>query len=176
MKQIGIATICILLSALFNIPAYSQATSRVTGTVQDPGGAFVPNAIITLTNEATNVSVETKTTSSGTYVFDGIIPGTYTVSIEAQGFSTFVSRGNVLTIAQPMVLNATVKVGQTTEKIEVSAEAAAVQTETAGDLGALVDSRALQTLPVVGARGRSPISLIEVTIPGLATRPFAMPR
>ncbi len=167
MKQIGRGVVCILLLHVLGVGAYSQATSRVTGTVQDPGGAVVPNAVVTLTNQATNVSVETRTTSSGTYVFDGIVPGVYTVTVSAQGFSTFASQGNVLTIAQPMVVNATVKVGQATEKVVVSAEAEAVQTESSGDLGALVDARALQTLPVVGARGRSPIDLVEVSIPGV---------
>src|SRR5215469_7540964 len=167
MKQIGRGVVCILLLHVLSVGAYSQATSRVTGMVQDPGGAVVPNAVVNLTNQATNVSVETRTTSSGTYVFDGIVPGVYTITITAQGFSTFSSQGNVLTIAQPMVVNATMKVGQATEKVVVSAEAEAVQTESSGDLGALVDARALQTLPVVGARGRSPIDLVEVSIPGV---------
>ncbi|MBV8891664.1 MAG: carboxypeptidase regulatory-like domain-containing protein, partial [Acidobacteria bacterium] len=136
-------------------------------TVQDSAGAVIPNAVVTLTNEATNVSVETKTTSSGTYVFEGIVPGAYTVTIAAPGFSTFVSKGNVLTIAQPMVVNTTMTVGRTEEQVTVSAEAEAVQTETPGDLGALVDARAMQTLPVVGSRGRSPIDLVEVSIPGV---------
>jgi hypothetical protein len=157
----------IVLVVLTSLASMGQVTSRVTGTVQDPSGAIVPNAVVALTNEATNVSVGTKTTSSGTYVFDGIVPGTYAITIVAPGFSTFASKGKVLTIAQPMVVNAIVKVGEASEKVVVSAEAEAVQTETAGDLGALVDQRALETLPVVGARGRSPIDLVEVSIPGV---------
>ena len=147
--------------------AFGQATSRVTGTVQDSSSAMVANATVKLTNEATNVSVSTKTTSAGTYVFDGIVPGTYTLSIAVQGFSTFVTKGNLLTIAQAMVINAALRPGQINEQVVVSAEAAAVQTESSGDLGALVDQRALETLPVVGARGRSPIDLVEVSIPGV---------
>ncbi len=147
--------------------AFGQATARVTGAVQDATGALVQNAAVKLTNEATNVSVSTKTTSSGSYVFDGIVPGTYTVTVAAAGFSTFVTKGNVLTIAQPMVVNASLKPGQINEQMVVSAEAEAVQTESSGDLGALVDKRALETLPVVGARGRSPIDLVEVSIPGV---------
>src|SRR5439155_1401915 len=94
-------------------------------------------------------------------------PGTYTISVQAQGFSTFTSKGNVLTIAQPMVVNATLKVGTATEKVDVYAGAQLVQTENSGDLGALVDQKALETLPVVGSRGRSPLDLIEVAIPGV---------
>jgi hypothetical protein len=45
------------------VGAQGQATSRVTGTVQDASGAVVPSAVVKLTNEATNVSVSTKTTS-----------------------------------------------------------------------------------------------------------------
>src|ERR1700737_3782887 len=115
MRLVSIGALCLLLLHFFTAVAFSQATSRVTGTVLDSSGAVVPNAAVTLTNEATNVSVNTKATSTGTYVLDGIVPGTYTVTIVAAGFSTFVTQGNVLTIAQPMVVNATVKVGQTTE-------------------------------------------------------------
>lgn len=146
---------------------FAQATSRVTGIIQDKTGGVVQGATVTLTNEATNVSVSTKTTSAGTYVFDGIDPGTFTLNVEASGFSTFTSKGNVLTIAQPMVINATLQVGATTQKVEVTAGAELVQTEDAGDLGALVNQRALETLPVVGARGRSPLDLMEVSIPGV---------
>ncbi|HVN19051.1 MAG TPA: carboxypeptidase-like regulatory domain-containing protein, partial [Dongiaceae bacterium] len=157
----------ILLLCLSCEWAQAQATSRVTGTVQDASGAMVAKATVKLTNEATNVSVSTKTTSSGSYVFDGIVPGTYTLSVAAPGFSTFVTHGNSLTIAQPMTINASLKPGQISEQVVVSAEAAAVQTESSGDLGALVDQRALEELPVVGSRGRSPIDLVEVSIPGV---------
>ena len=161
----ALAVSVLLLSSC--VGAYGQATSRVTGTVQDASGAFVANAVVKLTNQATNVLVSTKTTSTGAYVFDGIVPGTYTLTIEATGFATFITKGNLLTIAQPMVVNATLKPGKIDEQVVVSAEAAAVQTETSGDLGALVNQQALETLPVVGSRGRSPIDLVEVSIPGV---------
>jgi hypothetical protein len=167
MRHAWVAIVGVVLLQWFSVRAYAQATSRVTGTVQDTSAALVPSALVTLTNEATNVSVETRTSSAGAYFFDGIVPGTYTITIVAPGFSTFVTHGNVLTIAQPMVVNASMRVGQISEKVMVNAEAATVQTETAGDLGALVDQRALETLPVVGSRGRSPIDLVEVSIPGV---------
>ena len=146
---------------------FAQATSRVTGTVQDKSGGVIQGASVALTNEATNVSVSTVTTSTGTYVFDGIIPGSYILTVVAQGFATFKSTQNVLTIAAPMVINVTVQIGGAAEKVTVVAGAELVQTENAGDLGALVDQRALETLPVVGSRGRSPLDLLEVSIPGV---------
>ena len=167
MRRAGIVILLVGIFNFYSPAAFSQATSRVTGTVQDKTGAVVVGAKVTLTNEATNVSVATTTTSAGTYVFDGIVPGSYTVAVEAQGFATFTSKNNTLTIAQPMVVNAFVQVGQASEKVEVTAGAELVQTENSGDLGALVDQRALETLPVVGARGRSPLDLLEVSIPGV---------
>jgi hypothetical protein len=145
---------------------HAQATSRVTGLVQDTTGGALVGASVNLINEATGVSVSTVTTSAGTYIFDGIAPGRYTVSVVAQGFSTFTAKGNTLTIAQPIVVNATMRVGEATEKVVVNVGAELVQTEDTGDLGALIDQRALTTLPIVGARGRSPLALLEL-VPGV---------
>jgi hypothetical protein len=169
MKQFRWASIwavVLALLALLAVGGYPQATSRVTGTVEDSSGGIVPGATVSLTNEATGVTVTTTSTSAGTYVFDGIAPGTYTVSVEAQNFATFTARGNTLTIAQPMVVNAVLKVGQASERVEVVAGAELVQTENSGDLGALIDQRALETLPIIGARGRSPLALLEL-VPGV---------
>ena len=166
MKRTWVFIFCVFLFHFSNIGALAQATSRVTGAVLDPSGSLVAGAQVTLTNEATNISVNTTTTSAGAYVFEGIAPGSYTISIAAQGFATFTSKENILTIAQPMVVNASLHVGQASEQVEVVAGAELVQTESSGNLGALIDQRALETLPVVGARGRSPLDLLEL-IPGV---------
>src|SRR5215216_7697417 len=57
-------------------------TSRVTGTVQDANGAAVAGAMVILTNEATGVSFTTETSDSGTYAFDLVQAGKYTVTID----------------------------------------------------------------------------------------------
>ena len=167
MKQFFLPGVVLCLLAAIAAPVFPQATSRVTGTVSDPSGAVIQGAPVSLMNEATNVIVSTVTTSTGTYVFDGIIPGTYSLTIAATGFATYTSSGNIVTIAAPMVVNATLKVGNSGEKVNVVAGAELVQTENAGDLGALVDQRALETLPIIGSRGRSPLDLLEVSIPGV---------
>lgn len=162
-KFVSVVAACFLLLCTV---AWGQSTSRVTGTVQDKSGGLIPGAKVTLTNEATNVSVSTVTTTAGTYIFDGIVPGTYTVTVEKSGFAAFTSRGNVLTIALPMVVNVSLQVGAVTEKVVVNAGAELVQTETSGNLGGLINEQSLTTLPIVGARGRSPLDLLELT-PGV---------
>ena len=158
-----LAAIVLLLSGFV---AWAQSTSRVTGTVTDKSGAVVQGAQVTLTNQATGVTVSSTSSSAGTYVFDGIVPGTYSITVAAAGFSTLTSSGNVVTIAQPLVYNPTLQIGTASSKVEVNAGAELVQLETSGDLGALIDQRALTTLPIVGARGRSPLDLLEL-IPGV---------
>ena len=76
-------------------------TSRVTGTVQDANGAAIAGAMVTLTNEATGVSFTTETSDSGTYAFDLVQVGKYTLTIEKQGFKKFISTANPVNVNQP---------------------------------------------------------------------------
>lgn len=157
---------CMLLVLLVAVTSQAQVTSRVTGVVQDKTGAMISGATVTLTNQETNVSFTATTTTAGTYVFDAVKPGTYKVSITASGFKTFSTTGNMVTIGQPTTVNATLQVGSTGENIEVSAAAELVQTSTSGNIGTTIDLSALNTLPIVGTRGRNPLQLVELT-PGV---------
>ena len=156
----------IILLLFAGLVVRAQSTSRVTGTVNDKSGAVVQGAQVTLTNQATGVAVRSTTSSAGTYVFDGIVPGTYSITASAAGFNTLTSTGNIVTIAQPLVYNPTLQIGTASTNVEVDAGSQLVQLETSGDLGALIDQRALTTLPIVGSRGRSPLDLLEL-IPGV---------
>src|ERR1700687_1790970 len=63
------------------------------GDVKDQTGAMVPEAQVTAINEATNVSQTTVTTSSGSYIFPNLLPGTYTVTVEAKHFRRYQNSG-----------------------------------------------------------------------------------
>src|SRR5687767_8386869 len=76
-------------------------TSRVAGAVADSAGAGVPGAVVTLTNEATNVTLTTETNDSGVYVFDLIQPGNYSVSVEKPGFKKFITTRNNVQVNIP---------------------------------------------------------------------------
>lgn len=164
MLKRHLRSVCTVVGAVLIMTATAWAqgtTSRVVGTVLDPQGAVVPEAQVTLTNEATQVSFTTETTSAGTYVFDSVQVGTYTVTVEKQGFRKFVSKGNQLTIGQPMTVNVTLEVGDIAEVIEVQGSAELVQTSTSGNFGTLVDQRQVLNLPIVGARGRNVLNFIN---------------
>ena len=146
---------------LLCVSAFGQGTtSRVTGVVQDASGAVVEGATVTLTNEGTNVSLTTQTSSAGTYVFDSVQVGLYMVTVEMQGFKKFSSTGNQVNVNQPSTVNVALEPGDIAESVTVQASAELVQTATSGNFGNTVEERPLEALPIVGNRGRNPLTFI----------------
>jgi carboxypeptidase family protein len=172
LKRIPTAAISSLLCSLLSIAIFAQTagTSRVTGVIQDPNGSIVAGAKVTLTNEGTNISYTVATTSAGVYVFDGIQLGVYTVIVEKEGFKKFISKGNVLTLGQPLTVNASLTIGQAEEAVEVTASYERVQTSTSGNFGATVDNKTLVELPLgldATSGGRNPLTFVRLQ-PGVS--------
>jgi hypothetical protein len=151
----------LLTFCLVTVANGQGTTSRVIGTVQDANGAAIPDAAVTLTNEATGVSFTTQTSNSGTYAFDLVQVGKYTVSIEKQGFKKFVSQSNSINVNLPTTINATLEAGAVQETVLVPAGAEQVQVSTSGNLGSTIEQRTLESLPIVGTRGRNPLDLLN---------------
>ncbi|MBC8029865.1 MAG: carboxypeptidase regulatory-like domain-containing protein [Pyrinomonadaceae bacterium] len=152
-------SILVLLAA--GSVAFGQGTaSRVTGTVTDAQGAAVPGAAVTLTNEATQGTLTTETTDSGDYTFDSIQVGSYSVTVEKQGFKKFISTGNAANVNQPTTVNVALEVGTISEVVQVTSAAEVVQTSSSGNFGNTVEERPLVALPIVGSRGRNPLNFI----------------
>lgn len=159
----------LVLSLAFPLAALGQGTtSRVTGVVTDRSGAVIPGATVTLTNDATGVAFTTVTNTAGTYAFESVQVGTYTVAVELQGFKRFTSPGNQVRIGEPATVNATLDPGGLEETVEVRAAAQVVQTNTSGNLGSTFDQRTIESLPIIGGRGRNPLDLV-LTQPGVVS-------
>ncbi len=152
-------TVSVLIA--FAAFTFAQTTSRVTGTVTDTSGAAVPAATVTLTNEGTNASLTTQTSNSGSYSFDLLPVGTYTISVERQGFKKFVSPGNNINVNLPTTVNVVLEVGDVSAVVTVEGAAEAVQTGTSGNVGTTIEQRTVESLPIVGLRGRNPLDLIN---------------
>src|SRR5215213_9865928 len=156
--------ICAFLFLVFCLIAVANGqgtTSRVTGTVQDANGAAVAAAMVTLTNEATGVSFTTETRESGAYAFDLVQAGKYTVTIEKQGFKKYISQANPVNVNQPATINGALETGGLTETVTVQAGAEQVQTSTSGNIGSTIEQKTLESLPIVGTRGRNPLDLLN---------------
>lgn len=155
-------TLFLTLSLLPGGLARAQGTaSRVTGVVQDASGAVVEGATVTLTNEATKISYNTQTTSAGAYVFESVQVGTYSVTVEKAGFRRFVSSANQINVNQPATVDVTLEAGNIEEVVNVQGSAELVQTSSSGNFGNTVEERPLEALPIVGSRGRNPLSFLN---------------
>src|SRR5258705_7669489 len=106
---------------------------RISGTVIDQAGAVVPNAKITITNEATKVARTATTDGSGFYVADDLLTGSYSVTAEQTGFKTTYQAGIGLAAGARVTVNLNLEVGTTSETVEVQGSAEAVNT-TSGEL------------------------------------------
>jgi hypothetical protein len=154
-------SIAFLIAMSLSTVAGQGTTSRVTGIVVDPAGATVENATVTLRNEATNLAITTQTTSTGAYVFDSVQVGTYTVTVEVAGFRKFVSTGNTINVNQPATVDVTLEAGNINETVTIQGSAELVQTSSSGNIGNTVEQKTLTTLPIVGDRGRNPLTFIN---------------
>ncbi len=141
---------CALMTSLllFFLPASAQSTGgRLIGRVADSTGAVVSGVNVTLVNEATGVSRESKTNDSGDYSFVEVAPGNYRVEYVLQGFKKDVRHDVTLLVNQVLTLNVTMQPGGAQEVVEVTSEAPLVDT-TSTQLGAVVDNRSVNQLPL----------------------------
>lgn len=168
-KPFALAIVLAVVLVSFAMTAFGQGTTtRVTGVVTDSAGAAVPGATVTLTNEGTKVAIVATTGNSGGYLFDLVLPGKYTLSVEKDGFKKFVSTNNTALINQPATINVSMEVGDVSAVVTVESTAEQVQTSTSGNVGSTVDQKSLESLPIVGTRGRNPLDLLEFQ-PGVST-------
>ncbi len=125
----GASLTCLLLLLFSSIVFGQRDLGTITGTVTDPQGAAVPNAKVTIVNDATNVSYDTVTTDTGSYTRPALNPGTYTVSVDAPGFQKTQQKGIVVLPGQPVGVDIALSVGSSSLTVQVTAEAPLLQTE-----------------------------------------------
>ena len=87
-------------------------TSQVRGNVTDQTGAVVVNALVTITNDGTNVSTSVRTDDHGLYLLTGLRPSTYTIKVDAEGFRSAESKNVMLTVDQQATFELQPETGQ----------------------------------------------------------------
>jgi hypothetical protein len=139
--------LCLLLLAL---SAFGQtANGTITGTITDPAGAVVPNAMVMAKSIETGVPYPTQSTSTGNYTIINLPVGTYELTVTASGFKTYDRQPIIVQAAQVVPVNVPLEVGATGETVTVTAESTLLQTET-GDLVHNVTLQQLDELPILG--------------------------
>src|SRR4051812_32549626 len=162
MQRSGTVTACfILLSGLFS--AWAQETrGAVQGRVSDSTGGAIPGAQVKAVNTATGVELSAATNESGNYTLPYLLARVYRIEAQANGFKRSVRDGIELRINDRVDLNFELEVGQTTESIQVTADAPLLDTASSS-LGQVVDTRRIQDLPTFGG---SVMTLVQLA-PGV---------
>ncbi len=150
----------------------AQADAGVTGTVTDNSGAVVPTAAVTITNQATSVSQHVVSSSAGTYTVRGLLPGHYTIVVNAKGFSKSVKQGVLVEVSTIGTVDFQLQTGSDTETVEVSADQISLNT-TQPQLGSTIDPAIISGAPVeVAGRGRQ-IDTLQFLSPGTTGNTFS---
>jgi carboxypeptidase family protein len=159
----------ILVAIILTATALVAQTFRGTilGTVTDVTGAWVSGATVKVKNVDTGLERTTQTSADGSYNVPELPIGNYSVAITQSGFQTSVTSGVVVTVASERRVDAVLKPGQVSERIEVSGEQLP-QVETTNDtLGGVLTQDTVKDLPI---NGRDYTKLIYLN-PGVAGSP-----
>jgi len=129
-------TVCVVSLILSGLGWAQELAATLTGTVTDASGAVVANATVSVHNEDTGADVRTVATSgTGNFNITNLPAGRYTVTVKNGGFQTYVANDVILNVAEKHNLDVALKTGQTTERVEVTAENTPIQTTTAEESG-----------------------------------------
>jgi hypothetical protein len=155
-----------LLSALLAATTLSAQSiyGTLTGVVTDPAQAVVPNARVIITNTASGDVRRTVTNSDGFFTFASVSVATYDLTVEATGFSIYKVTGIALTGAERRNIDVVLKVGSTSETVEVTGVAEQLVTLDSGQKDATLTTKQLQDFSVVG---RSAAEFIKI-MPGFS--------
>jgi len=150
-RQLGFIAVAVL-GFLWMHPqaAFGQVDEgSVTGTVQDPTGAVVPNAQVTLLNTDQGLTLEGHTDGAGNYTFSPVRIGHYTVTVSAPGFSTTTQKNLTVAVGQQLQANISLQTGSTATTVTVTTAPPQLQTEESS-VGQVVDERSVNSLPLNG--------------------------
>jgi len=159
-----------LLCALTAMVVWGQSTARIHGVVQDQTGGVVPNATVKATQTDTGISRTAVTEADGSYVFANLPLGPYRLEVQKQGFATAVESGIGLQVDSDPAVLITLRPGGTSETVTVEANAAQVDTTSAG-VGTVIESQRILDLPLNGRQATDLIPLSGLAVVTAATPP-----
>lgn len=166
----------LLALALLCAPwAYAQETrGEIIGRVEDATGAVIAGAKVRGVNIETSVVSGTTTNGSGDYVLPFLVPGTYTVTIEAQGFKRFEEHSINVVVDDKTTINARLQVGAASDSVSVTADSELIDASDAS-MSLTIEAKSIQELPL---KDGNPLMLAALS-PGVMnlatggmTRPF----
>ena len=143
----------------------------ILGTITDPAGAAVPKADISITNTDTGVITTVATSAEGFFSVPNLLPGSYQVVAKAPGFSTAVVSGITLTVGAQQSVNIPLKVGETSQRVEVTTTAVAVELASS-TISDVVSGTEVRDMPLNG-RSWTDLAQLQPGVNAVHTQPAA---
>lgn len=152
--------------ALFGLPAFGQLapTGSIAGTIQDPQGAVVANASISVKNKATGEERTATSSDSGAYKIPALPSGIYNVIVEVKGFKKTQVTDVKVDVATPATVNVTLEVGTAQETVTIVGGGEVIQSQSA-TIGTTLTGRQITDIPTAS---RDALDLV-LALPGTTT-------
>ncbi|MBL8231084.1 MAG: TonB-dependent receptor [Bryobacterales bacterium] len=144
MRNLFLAFVA-LLPGLF---AQTTGTATLVGTLTDTTGAIIPGAAVTVVNTETQFTYTGQSNTEGNYYVPNLSPGTYRLTIEAQGFKRYVREGIILRTSEQPRIDIKLEIGAVTESINVAGAAPLLETETTAT-GQILEGETIIKIPVL---------------------------
>jgi len=145
--------------------ALAQTTfGTITGTVTDASGASVPGASVEIRHEDTNAVRVLKTDLDGNFLAPSLLPGPYSVAVEAPGFQRQVRSGLRLPVNASIRVDFTLRLGQVQETVEVTGEVPLLNT-TSATVGTVISNATIVNMPLNGRQFTQLLLLVPGTTP-----------
>jgi len=153
-----LAVLALLLVSSSAAWAQLRIVGAISGIVQDPTGAVVPNARVTLKDLKTGITRETTSTGGGTFLFPDLANGLYEVTVTATGFRTSLVTNISVSTSQTTDVRVTLEVGQTSETVTVSGGDAQTLETTSQLVASTLMTKTINELPLASRNSALPLA------------------
>ena len=161
-SAVSVASLVLFLAGASALLAQSER-GTISGSVADPTNAVIPAAKVVVTSKTTNAAYPTVTNETGAFVVPNLPPGDYTIRVEKEGFRSAVLNLITVNAASSVRADFTLEVGASQQTIEITAEAATLQTDNAKSATTITQTLVDDLPTVVGGALRSPFDLAILT-------------
>src|SRR5205807_7484708 len=166
-QKIAFQIIVVVIALVcFGSISMAQSTATLQGTVKDEKGSVVPGAKVTARHQATGIERTAQTDSDGNYQIAALPVGTYSVSVEAEGFKRQLVSDMSVEVGRTIERDFTLEVGTLEQNVNITAETPVIETTTTS-VGQVINQRTVQEIPL---NGRHFVDL-GLLIPGSVTPP-----
>ena len=152
-------TLAVVIFGL-GVAGAQEFRGTISGAVADASGAVVPGAAVTVREVATGTTNKTTSDSDGQYVVPFLLPGSYSITVVANGFQQTVRNGITLQSQEHPIVNLTLQVGGSDQTVTVTAEAPLVDQSNAS-VGQVISTETVANMPL---NGRTPTTLTELSV------------